>query len=33
MHDRTIYVPRELSLQPDCDRLEERCAAFVVYFR
>lgn len=29
MHDRPIYLPREVSLQPDRDRLEERYAAFV----
>jgi putative restriction endonuclease len=28
LHDRTIYLPREASLQPDRDRLEERHAAF-----
>ena len=28
LHDRTIYLPREASLQPDRDRLEERYAAF-----
>lgn len=29
MHDRPIYLPREVSLQPDRDRLEERYAAFL----
>ena len=29
MHERQIYVPREVSLQPDRDRLAERYAAFV----
>src|SRR5687767_1771540 len=29
MHDRTIYLPREASLQPDGDRIEERYAAFL----
>jgi hypothetical protein len=28
MHDRPIYLPREASLRPDRDRLEERYAAF-----
>ncbi len=28
MHDQRIYLPREVSLQPDRDRLEERYAAF-----
>lgn len=28
MHGTQIYVPREISLQPDRDRLEERYAAF-----
>ncbi|MEO8247682.1 MAG: HNH endonuclease, partial [Chloroflexota bacterium] len=28
MHERQIYVPREVSLQPDRDRLAERYAAF-----
>jgi putative restriction endonuclease len=28
MHDRPIYLPREASLQPDRNRLEERYAAF-----
>jgi putative restriction endonuclease len=28
MHGSQIYVPREASLQPDRDRLEERYAAF-----
>lgn len=28
MHDQPIYLPREASLQPDRDRLEERYAAF-----
>ncbi len=28
MHDRTIYVPPELTLQPNRDRLAERYAAF-----
>lgn len=28
MHGSQIYVPREISLQPDRDRLEERYAAF-----
>jgi putative restriction endonuclease len=29
MHGQPIYLPREASLQPDGDRLEERYAAFV----
>jgi putative restriction endonuclease len=29
MHDQPIYLPREASLQPDRNRLEERYAAFV----
>ncbi len=29
MHDRPIYLPREVSLQPDRDRVEERYAAFL----
>ena len=29
MHDRPIYLPREVTLQPDRGRLEERYAAFV----
>lgn len=29
MHGRPIYLPREVSLQPDRDRLEERYARFV----
>ena len=29
MHDQRIYLPREVSLQPDRDRLEERYAAFI----
>ena len=28
LHDRPIYLPREQSLQPDRDRLEQRYAAF-----
>ena len=28
MHNRTIYLPRESSLQPDQDRLAQRYAAF-----
>ena len=28
MHDRPIYLPREVSLQPDRDRLDERYAEF-----
>ena len=28
MHERQIYVPREVSLQPDRDRLAERYEAF-----
>ena len=28
LHERPIYLPREQSLQPDRDRLEERYAAF-----
>jgi putative restriction endonuclease len=28
MHGTPIYVPREASLRPDRDRLEERYAAF-----
>lgn len=28
MHGTSIYVPREASLQPDRDRLEDRYAAF-----
>ena len=28
LHDRPIYLPREASLQPDRERLEERYAAF-----
>lgn len=28
MHGGSIYVPREASLQPDRDRLEERYALF-----
>ncbi len=30
MHDRPIYLPREVSLQPDRERLEERYAAFLL---
>jgi hypothetical protein len=29
MHDRPIYLPREASLRPDRDRLEERYSAFL----
>ena len=29
MHDRPIYLPREVSLQPDRERIEERYAAFL----
>jgi putative restriction endonuclease len=29
MHDQPIYLPREVSLQPDRDRLEERYSAFL----
>lgn len=29
MHDRPIYLPREISLQPDRNRIEERYALFV----
>lgn len=29
MHERPIYLPREVSLQPDRERLEQRYAAFV----
>jgi hypothetical protein len=29
MHGQLIYLPREVSLQPDRGRLEERYAAFV----
>jgi hypothetical protein len=29
MHDRPIYLPREVTLQPDRLRLEARYAAFL----
>ena len=29
MHGTSIYVPREASLQPDRERLEERYASFL----